>query len=183
MPACDVGGPWHTHHERDQRANRTADKTPRCDIHVSPLIPAWPSVCVAPGTGACTRARARPGAAPRYRSPRSRPAPTPWTLLPGRCRYRRGHGVPQREPARQGGSPTVVRLDAITDPGGSPVPCLCVSCRVAGAAVKTLRRDPFTPVLGALGKRQSIHASPRPMPAAKAAAPGELDPPVPGRRL
>jgi hypothetical protein len=52
MPACDIGSPRHTHYDRDQRASRTDDKTPRRDIHVSPLVPAWPSVWVIPGTGA-----------------------------------------------------------------------------------------------------------------------------------
>jgi len=42
MPACDIRSPRHAQHDCDQRASRTTDKTPRPDIHISPLVSAWP---------------------------------------------------------------------------------------------------------------------------------------------
>jgi hypothetical protein len=89
-----------------------------------------------------------------------------------RCRCILRHGAPKRVPARQDCSPTVVWLDAVCDPGGSPVPLLRVVWRVACAQVKTLSRPPISPVLGALGQMQSLLSSPRRTPAATAAVPG-----------
>jgi hypothetical protein len=139
----------------------------------SQMVHALHSVCVSPCTGASTRDLALHGGEPLHRETRSRPvAEPPSALRLLRCPCILGHGVPKRFPARQACSPTVVRLAAVGDPGGSPVTLLRVVWRVAGAQVHTLSRHPISPVLGTLWQIPSIPSSPRRTPAAAAAVPG-----------